>query len=77
MTHTDALVIVFLLAFDAGLLLCYTGSIARRFFRRRDKPQRLTTGVVGSVLGFSAKALCESRTQWNEWIEKELTPPST
>lgn len=64
MTHTDALILVFLLAFDAGLLLCYCleeydimGSIARRFFRRRDKPQRLTTGVVGSVLGVSAKAL--------------------
>jgi hypothetical protein len=64
MTHTDALILVFLLAFDAGLLLCYfwseydiTGSIARMFCRRRDKPQRLTTGIVGSVLGFSAKAL--------------------
>lgn len=64
MTHTDALMLVFLLAFDAGLLLCYclseydiTGSIARMFFRRRDKPERLTTGIVGSVLGFSAKAL--------------------
>lgn len=64
MTHTDAIILVFLLAFDAGLLLCYfwsehdiTGGIARMFGRRRDKPDRPATGIVGSVLGFSAKAL--------------------
>lgn len=64
MTQGTALILVFLLAFDAGLLLCYfssefdiTGSIARMFGRRRDKPDRLATGIVGSVLGVSAKAL--------------------
>lgn len=62
MNRVDTLVIVFLLAFDAGILLCWLASGVADFiaslFRRRDPPS-VPCGCAATGLGICATALKE------------------